>query len=253
MTNMMVRKIVKIDSDKCDGCGVCVPSCAEGAIQVIDGKARLVADNLCDGLGNCLGECPRGAITIEDRAAQEFDEGAVEARKSQTSQTGEKPFTPPAGGCPGSMFAKMAPAGDAPGAKSAGGGASKLDNWPVQLSLVDERAAMWKDSNILLAAHCTPVAMGDFQQRLVGGRIVVIACPKLWDNKPLSDKLAGVISNNDIKSITIARMEVPCCGGLQQIVYSAMEKAGKSVPINVMVIGIDGKVQSVNGLAVGDI
>jgi NAD-dependent dihydropyrimidine dehydrogenase PreA subunit len=183
-----VRKIVKIDADKCDGCGLCVPSCAEGAIRIIDGKARLVAENLCDGLGNCLGTCPKDAITIEERPAEAFsaDRDADASHAHAAAVTALRPVPQvPAGGCPGSMMRLLRPDG---AAQPAGGPApadeqvpSALRHWPVQLVLLPESGPIWDDADVLLAADCVPVVMPDFHRRLLVGKTVAVACPKLDD------------------------------------------------------------------------
>lgn len=264
-----MRKIVHIDEEKCDGCGACVPSCAEGAIQVVDGKARLVAENLCDGLGNCLGTCPKDAIRIEERPADEFDEQAVEAHlaggKAQAggcpgagARTLDRTDTAPASvptGCPGTMMRKLqALSGDAPAVSrsapspptseppAAASGASALGHWPVQLHLLPEAGDLWRDADVLLAADCTAYAMGDFHSRLLGGRTLAVACPKLDDTGAYVGKLARILAGNEVRSLTIARMEVPCCGGLEQIVRTAREQAGSEVPVEVVVISVRGEV-----------
>ena len=254
MKTASIRKIVKIDEDKCDGCGVCVPKCAEGAIKLVNGKAKLVADNLCDGLGNCLGECPRGAISIEERPAEEFDEQAV--RNHLDAGDEAKRAVPPAGGCPGTMLRRLGEASECkapaqPGDPERGGRASMLGHWPVQLALLGEQADVWDDADVLLCADCVPFAMPDLHQRLMVGRTVAVACPKLDDTEAYVTKMANIIAKHNIKSITIARMEVPCCGGLERIVQAAMEQVRKSIPLNVAVIGTNGRIQQVNGLAVG--
>jgi NAD-dependent dihydropyrimidine dehydrogenase PreA subunit len=271
MGNVM-REIVKIDEDKCNGCGECVPSCAEGAIQIIDGKARLVGENLCDGLGNCLGTCPTGAITIEQRPAEAFDEQAVDQHLRQetqektagTSTAGDQASDaggcpsakagPPAGGCPGAMLRKLA-GDDAPAPQKPAGGSSgvrsALGQWPVQLSLLPAGGDLWDDADILLAADCAAFAMGDFHDRLLKGRTLAIACPKLDDTQPYVDKLATIFANHSVRSLTIARMEVPCCGGLEAIVRQAMDQADLSIPLTVVTLSSSGTIQSVNGVAVG--
>jgi NAD-dependent dihydropyrimidine dehydrogenase PreA subunit len=256
------RKIVKIDENLCDGCGACVPSCAEGAIRIIDGKARLVADNLCDGLGNCLGTCPKGAIAVEERPAAEFDESAVEARKATEAAAGtdeafaeaaETPAEPMACGCPGTMMRKLNPHPEATGAEPAspaGPASSRLGQWPVQLALLPTGGDLWNGADVLLSADCAAYAMGDFHARLLAGRALAVACPKLDDTEPYVAKLARVFAGNDIRSITIARMEVPCCGGLEAVVRQALDRAGKDIPLTVVVVGVEGEIQSVNGLSV---
>ena len=257
------RKIVRIDEDRCDGCGLCVPNCAEGAIQVIDGKARLVAENLCDGLGNCLGTCPNDAITIEERPAEEFDEQAVAAHKRTLgegkattpagSPPGERPGDLPCG-CPGAMMRKLHP-GPPPAASSRGSACeadvrpSRLGQWPVQLTLLPTAGGIWQDADVLIAADCVGFAMPDFHERLLTGRTLAVACPKLDDVEPYVQKLAGIFARNGIKSITVARMEVPCCGGLEKIVRAALDQAGAAIPLTVVIVGAAGGVLAVHGPA----
>ncbi len=266
----VMREIVKIDEDKCNGCGECVPSCAEGAIRIIDGKARLVGENLCDGLGNCLGTCPTGAITIEQRPAEEFDEQAVDEHLRQEKtvrtpkaggQAGDVGSCPsakagsPTGGCPGAMLRKLAGEDDAPFSTppsgNASSGRSALGQWPVQLLLLPAGGDLWDDADILLAADCAAFAMGDFHDRLLKGRTLAIACPKLDDTQPYVDKLATIFASHSVRSLTIARMEVPCCGGLEAIVRQAMDQADVTIPLTVATVGASGTIQSVNGVSVG--
>lgn len=251
-TALKTRKIVKIDPDKCNGCGLCVPSCAEGAIKIIHGKAQLAADNLCDGLGACLGECPQGAISIEERAAEAFDEHAVQLHKKS-----DKPAPAPAAhgepklpcGCPGSMMrmlnqkpaqaAKPAPVA----ATTAGPQVSQLNHWPVQLALLPVNGPMWKDANVLIAADCVAFALPDFQQRLLAGKSLAIACPKLDDVSPYVEKLTAIFTNNTVKSVTVAHMEVPCCTGIVRVVHAALEQSGrKDIPVHDVVVGINGTI-----------
>ena len=233
------RKIVKIDEDKCDGCGLCVPDCAEGAIQVIDGKAKLLAENLCDGLGACLGVCPQDAITIEERPADEFDEAAVAAARAAEA----KPDLPC--GCPGTMARALSPQ-TAPN-KQQGDRTSQLSHWPVQLTLVGPSGAMWNDADVLIAADCVAFAMPDFHERLLAGRAVVIACPKLDDVGPYIDKLTRIFADNSIRSITVAHMEVPCCTGIVMAARAALDNSGRTdIPFADITVGIDGTVQSEN-------
>ena len=236
MSGKATRKIVSIDEDKCTGCGLCVPDCAEGAIKVIDGKAKLLAENLCDGLGACLGVCPFDAITIEERPADEFDEAAVEAAQSVAQPPVETPC-----GCPGTMARDLAPAtSEKPTAQS-----SQLSHWPVQLTLVPPSGAMWNDADVLIAADCVAFAMPDFHQRLLAGRAVVIACPKLDNVGPYIDKLTRIFADNSIKSVTVAHMEVPCCTGIVMAARAAMDASGRTdIPFTDITVGIDGTVQS---------
>lgn len=249
------REIVKIDEEKCDGCGLCIPGCAEGAIQVIDGKAKLVADNLCDGLGNCLGICPKDAITIEKRSATDFDEEAVTAHLGKTERmpTGQADSTPvqPAAkppmpcGCPGSMARQLSPqssgGGPAPAATST---QSQLGHWPVQLKLLPVDGPLWHNADVLIAADCVSVAMPDFHERLLKGHSVAVGCPKLDDLAYYEDKLTEIFKLNPIKSVTVAHMEVPCCGGIVVAVRNAMVNAGKSgLFFDDVMVGVDGKVK----------
>ena len=235
---MAKRKIVKIDESKCNGCGFCVPSCAEGAIQIIDGKARLVSDVYCDGLGACLGTCPQDAITIEEREAEAFDAKAAEMHMAKHAVA-----TPPPHVCPGIMARSIArptaPAQKAPSPSSP----SELQNWPVQLHLVPPHAPYLEGARLLVCADCVPFAFGDFHRTFVEGRVVLIGCPKLDDGKAYVDKLAQIFSNHTITSIEVPRMEVPCCSGLVHIVGQALEKSGRSIPLTVTVIGIDGTIK----------
>ncbi|RPI63824.1 MAG: 4Fe-4S ferredoxin [Planctomycetaceae bacterium] len=248
-----MRKIVKIDEDKCNGCGLCVPSCAEGAIRIIDGKARLVGENLCDGLGNCLGECPQGAITIEERPADEFDHNAVERNLS-----GEKPVAKPAEklpplpcGCPGSMARQLKPVPVVVCEDAQPGAAvphadlpSQLSNWPVQLALLPVSGPMWQDADVLIAADCVAFAYRDFHTKLLAGKSLAIACPKLDDIEPYVDKLTAIFAGNTIKSVTVAHMEVPCCSGIVLAVRTALEQAGRAdIQMHDITIGIDGNVK----------
>jgi NAD-dependent dihydropyrimidine dehydrogenase PreA subunit len=240
-----VRDIVKIDEEKCDGCGLCVPSCAEGAIEIIEGKARLVADNLCDGLGNCLGTCPRGAITIERRSADAFD--AVSTPEPQAC------------GCPGAMARTLRPgrgsvgsaAADAPPASHPGSAdraardtPSCLGHWPVQLHLLPVRGSRWQDADLLIAADCVGFAMPDFHERLLDGRTLAVGCPKLDDLAAYIEKLTAVLRENDVKSVTVAHMEVPCCTGISAAVRRALAAAKKSdLLFRDLVVGVDGRIR----------
>ena len=238
MNGKATRKIVKIDEDKCDGCGLCVPDCAEGAIQVIDGKAKLLAENLCDGLGACLGACPQDAITIEERPADEFDEVAVNAARAVAAEPAELPC-----GCPGTMARTLSP--QAAPSEQQGARTSQLSHWPVQLTLVPPSGAMWNDADVLIAADCVAFAMPDFHERLLAGRAVVIACPKLDDVGPYTDKLTRIFADNSIRSITVAHMEVPCCTGIVLAARAALDNSGRTdIPFADITVGIDGTVQS---------
>lgn len=237
------RKIVKIDREKCNGCGLCVSACAEGAIKMINGKAELVSDNYCDGLGACLGECPQGAITIEEREADAFDEAAVhEHLKKEKIPMEKHESTKKPCACPGMKVMDFSePKGEL---RNKTGEiqeeASELRQWPVQLHLVPPNAPYWDGANILVAADCCAFSYASFHQKLLRGRRLVIACPKLDDTEGYVEKLTEIFSNNDIKSILVAHMEVPCCSGLLKIVREALEASGKSIPFAAVKVGIQG-------------
>lgn len=232
---MAKRQIIQIDQEKCDGCGMCVPSCAEGAIQIVDGKAQLLADKFCDGLGACLGECPQGALTIEEREAEEFEgpaPGAAHEVKSPEPQVEPEVFV-----CPGSRMQQFQRPAAAPAA-----GESALGHWPVKLRLVAPKAPFLKDANLLVAADCAPFAAGDFHARFLQGKALVCGCPKFEDAAAQVEKLTAILKENDIQEITIVNMEVPCCFGLVQVVRQAMEAAGKTPPVTICTLGTAGQV-----------
>lgn len=206
----MKRSIIRIDQDKCDGCGQCVPGCAEGALKIVDGKARLVKDSYCDGLGACLGACPRNALTIEEREAEAFSLPEVHQ------------------GCPGSM-ARPSSQGNT--------------QWPLQLRLVPAGAPFWKNADLLIAADCVPPAFPDFHNSLLRGRKLIIACPKLDDTTGYLEKLSEIIRENELCSLTVAKMEVPCCAGLERLAAAAVKASGKDLPLNVITIGVDGRLK----------
>jgi ferredoxin len=227
------RKIVRIDEEKCDGCGLCANACQEGAIRIVDGKARLVSESYCDGLGACLGDCPRGAITIEEREAEEFDEHAVEEMKRRSAP-------PSACGCPSAAARTLRPGDDS--AAGQGPMPSRLANWPVQLHLVPVSAPYLEGADLLIAADCTAFAHGDFHRRFVRGRVVIIACPKLDDTGPYVEKLAAILRTRDIRSVEVVYMQVPCCSGLVRLVSDAREAAGVDIPLRLTRIGLDGAI-----------
>ncbi len=252
---MAVRKIVAIDEELCNGCGQCVQACAEGAIQLIDGKARLVKDDYCDGLGACLGECPHGAIAIIEREAAAFEDAAVTAHPAEaTHLPAPQPHPAPAGGCPGAMMrqfaARPAVAADAhglapsraSGSNEAGATPSALRQWPVQLHLVSPTAPYFRDADLLLAADCTAFACGDFHARLLTDHTLAIACPKLDDAHGYLEKLTAMITDGGIRSITIAMMQVPCCRGLERLVDAAVRASGKFIPVQRVIVGIEGEI-----------
>lgn len=240
----MVRKIVQIDRDKCNGCGLCVPACAEGAIKIVDGKAVLSADNLCDGLGACLGDCPQNAIAIIEREADEFDEAAVEEHLKQNHSKPEvvEGHGGHHGGCPGSRAMSFAAA---PATASSAEGErmpSRLGQWPVQLNLVPTTAPYFQNAELLIAADCVPFAYAGFHRDFLAGKAVVIGCPKLDDNQHYRDKLTELFTKSAIRSITVLRMEVPCCGGIVMAARQALAASGKDIPFKEITIGIRGEV-----------
>ena len=232
-----LREIVRIDEEECNGCGLCVPACAEGAIQIVDGKARLVSETYCDGLGACLGECPEEAITIEKRTAKEFDE---EATRVHIQRLREKQESRPHA-CPGSAAMEIKSQHSAADRAPSTGAASELTNWPVQLKLVSPGAPYFQDSDLLLVADCVPFAMADFHAGLLRGKPVVIGCPKLDDADFYVDKLAEILKQASVNSLTIAHMEVPCCSGLNHIASRAVELSGADVPVSEITITIGGE------------
>ena len=254
----MIRKMVVIDEDKCNGCGECVPSCAEGAIQIIDGKAKLLADNLCDGLGACLGDCPLGAITVEEREADEYDEAAVDEHLKEIGRAPlshhAEPAAPATGGCPSAAVkAFAAPAGGCPSARTmsfaepstddstdVASRPSRLAQWPVQLHLVPPTAPFFQNADVLLAADCAPFAYADFQEDLLKGKALAIACPKLDNTEPCVEKLTAMITQSNIKSLTVVHMEVPCCNGLVMMAKQALANSGRDIPFETICIGIRG-------------
>jgi NAD-dependent dihydropyrimidine dehydrogenase PreA subunit len=257
-----MRKIVKIDQDKCNGCGLCIPNCAEGAIKIIDGKAQLIGENLCDGLGACLGRCPVDAITVEEREADEFDEKAVAkaeahdiAAKLGLSSPDSAGHGGHAGheGCPGEKFRMMKPPAPTPDRRGTNirtddgvcvDSASQLGQWPVQLALVPAAGEMWQDADVLICADCVPFAYPDFHAKLLAGKSLAIACPKLDDVGPYVGKLAAIFANNNVKSVTVAHMEVPCCGGIVHAVRAAFAQAGReTLPLHDITVGIDGTIK----------
>jgi ferredoxin len=234
---MAKRQIIKIDQEKCDGCGLCVPSCAEGAIVIVDGKAKLLADKFCDGLGACLGECPVGALTIEERDTDVFVGPAPGAPGEHGHQeAAAKPQAEPAFACPGSAMRQFTPAA------APEGGASALSHWPVKLRLVSPKAPFFKDAELLVAADCGAFAAGDFHARYLAGKAVVCGCPKFDDQEEAVAKLTGILKENDVRGVTIVNMEVPCCQGLIEAVRRALENSGKRLPVSISTLGAQGQV-----------
>jgi len=235
---MILRNIVKIDEKKCNGCGICIPACAEGALQITDGKARLVKDVYCDGLGACLGKCPQDAITVIQRDAEEFDEKAAEEHVKR-NRSDLKASVPPAPMlCPS---AKAMQFEKEPTTKLAERRESRISNWPYQLKLMPPNAPFLKNADLLIAADCVPFAYADFHEDLLKNRILAIGCPKLDDVTLYRNKLAEIFRTANIRSVTIANMEVPCCFGLHRLVKEAMEISGKTVPLRQETISIKGE------------
>jgi Fe-S-cluster-containing hydrogenase component 2 len=239
------RKIIKIDEEKCDGCGLCATACAEGAIEIRDGKARLVSETYCDGLGACLGECPQGAISFEEREAEAFDESAVKHRAQHV-----KAVKPQAGhdasacGCPGSAAhtlkrihsASIGPSG------STAVSPSELTNWPVQIRLVPVQAPYLNGAHLLISADCAPFAFADFHSSLLAGKVALIGCPKLDDGLEIREKLAMVFAANEISAVDVVHMEVPCCWSLATFVSQAIAQSGKKIPATIIKVGIRGEI-----------
>ena len=239
----MIRRIIKINEELCNGCGACAAACHEGAIGMVDGKAVLLKDDYCDGLGDCLPTCPTGAITFEEREAAAYDESSVKARMSgKTKKEGTKPSPC---GCPGSLARSIArPLADtqsAPYHQAAPipSTESRLSQWPVQIKLVPVQAPYFQDARLLIAADCTAFAYGSFHHDFIAGRVTLIGCPKL-DMADYSEKLTEIIRLNDIKDVTIVRMEVPCCGGIETAVKNALKASGKFIPWQVVTVRTDG-------------
>lgn len=232
----MLRKIIHIDEDKCNGCGACANACHEGAIGMVDGKAKLLRDDFCDGLGDCLPACPTGAITFVEREAAEYNEAAVKASKAEKSG-GTLPC-----GCPGT-HSKRIESHDRPecGEESHVHARSMLSQWPVQIKLVPVNAPYFDGARLLVAADCTAYAYGAFHEDFIKNHITLVGCPKL-DSVDYSEKLTEIIRTNDIKSVTVVRMEVPCCGGLENAVKKALQASGKFIPWQVMTISTDGRI-----------
>src|SRR5512138_2414578 len=248
----MIRKIVQIDEEKCNGCGLCVPSCAEGAITIVNGKAVLAADNLCDGLGACLGECPQDAIRVIEREADEFDEAAVAEHLKASGQEPHAPHQQPVnsppvnhhgGGCPGSRAMSFAPSPAAPANAEEGSRRSQLAQWPVQLHLVPTNAPYFQNADLLIVADCVPFAYGDFHKDFLAGKALVIGCPKLDDNNFHLQKLTELFRVSSIRSITVMRMEVPCCGGIVMAARKALADSGKEIPFHEVTVSIRGEIR----------
>ena len=222
----MIRRIITIDKDRCNGCGLCAKACHEDAIGMVEGKAALLREDYCDGLGDCLPACPTGAITFEEREAPAYNEAAVLAAKKAKE-------APLPCGCPGSACQSVTPAvSEVPG---------QLRNFPIQIKLAPVQAPWYEGAHLLIAADCTAYAYGDFHRRFIQGKITLIGCPKL-DSVDYSEKLAAIFSENNIQSVTVVRMQVPCCGGLPFAVKNAMAESGKDIPLQVVTVTADGRI-----------
>jgi len=276
---MAKRKIIKIDDKKCNGCGLCIPNCPEGALQIIDEKARLISDLFCDGLGACIGHCPEGAITIEERDAKPYDEkkvmenivkqgeNVIKAHLEHLKDHNEHEYFMQAidflkeegieapineihkshehvhgsGGCPGSKIIDLGRKKEADNTSTASKGVSQLSQWPIQIMLVPTNAPYFKGADLLIAADCVSFSYADFHNELLKGKILLIGCPKLDDAQLYKDKISQIFKDNDIKSVTCVHMEVPCCFGLVQIVEEALELSGKKIPFEELTITIKGE------------
>ncbi|HSR12491.1 MAG TPA: 4Fe-4S binding protein [Thermodesulfobacteriota bacterium] len=238
------RKIIQIDEEKCDGCGVCVPSCAEGALKIVDGKVKLIAEKFCDGLGACLGECPQDALKVIEREADDFDEEAVEEHMKTSPAHKEEPIAM-ACGCPSAniqTFPSAGPCQKANEPASFGDSPSALTHWPVQIRLVPPTAPFLKGADLLVAADCTPVAYPNFHRDFLNGKVVMVGCPKFDDIQAYVQKFADIFKTAGVKSVEVVTMEVPCCQGLPVVVKKGMELAGKRIPLSQTIISTRGEV-----------
>ena len=242
MVIIMKRRIIEINREKCNGCGACAAACHEGAIAMVDGKAKLMREDYCDGLGDCLPACPTGAITFVEREAPAYDEKAVLENKQKKMQEKMKKegMTLPCG-CPGSQSKRIEHTDIADSEVPYKSSVSRLSQWPVQIKLVPANAPYFEGAKLLIAADCTAYAYAAFHERFIKGHITLVGCPKL-DSVDYSEKLTDIISRNNIKSVTVVRMEVPCCGGLEQAAKTALQKSGKFIPWQVVTISTDGKI-----------
>ncbi len=234
----MKRRIIHIDEEKCNGCGACAAACHEGAIEMVNGKACLMREDYCDGLGDCLPACPTGAITFEEREAPAYDAAAVAAAMASKSSASHAAH----GGCPGSMAKRIDRTADAaPEAATQAAPVSQLNQWPVQIKLVPVSAPYFDNANLLIAADCTAYAYADFHRRFMKNHVTLIGCPKL-DSGDYADKLTEILARNNIRRVTVVRMEVPCCGGIVHAVMDALKRSGKLIPWQVVTLSTDGEV-----------
>ena len=257
----MKRKIITIDENLCNGCGDCAVACAEGAIQIVDGKARVTKDQFCDGFGDCIGECPTGALFIEEREADSFDPEATKRHLLQTQgsqavvrmeqaatrhavpQTTTAAPHPKEGGCPGSRAMQFDKDPAKPDPSQPGEVPSQLSHWPIQMSLVSPDMPIFKNADLLLAADCTAFSFGDFHRRLLAAKVLIIGCPKLDDTEPYIEKLTEIIKKNNLRSLTVAHMEVPCCHGLAHLAQEALQRAGSDLKGHTIILGICGDIK----------
>ncbi len=242
------RKIIEINEDLCDGCGQCIVDCAEAALQIVDGKAKLVADKYCDGLGACLGACPTGALQLIERDADDFDEEAVEELlKSQKASAEAKPVSPPKGGCPSAQLQNFQPISPAQAindslSKNSGPSASALGHWPIQIRLVPPSAPFLKDADLLIAADCSTVAAANFHSDFLKNRVILMGCPKFDDADAYVAKFKEIFEATTLKSITVLIMEVPCCQSMKNIVKAALDQSGKEIDTEVVTLSARGEV-----------
>jgi Fe-S-cluster-containing hydrogenase component 2 len=243
---MVTRKIVKIDEEKCNGCGLCIPNCVEGALQIVDGKAKLTSEKFCDGLGACLGHCPQDAITVIEREADAFDEKAVEAYLHGKHEDKSKPKAVFAA-CPSSNPIQLKIPSARVESVSTPRAISQLTQWPVQLRLVPVNAPYFHNADLLVTADCVPFAYANFHHDFIKGKVVLVGCPKLDDIQYYEEKLTEILKSNSIKTVTVPYMEVPCCFGLVRAVEAAIAASGKHVPLKKIKIGIRGEIQPEEG------